>query len=216
MDDLLRPMTALGDRPRRRGFVDLRVRRRQGAAGGLGTGRQSRSGHGPSFLVLEEAHHFVPGGQGVPSQAATIIKRIAAEGRKFGLFLVLITQRPHKVHGDTLSQCNSQIIMRLTNPQDQNAIQQSSESVSEGLLADLPGLNVGEAVVLGPLVRVPVQIKIGERLSKEGGNDIDVVAKLAKARSESRHRASRDTGQRSRKKPAAGPSGRRRSSAQDL
>jgi hypothetical protein len=138
----------------------------------------------PVFFVVEEAHNFVPGGQGAQSHSADIIKRIASEGRKFGLFLVLITQRPYKVHGDTLSQCNSQIIMRLTNPQDQNAIRQSSESISEGLLADLPGLNIGEAVILGPLVRVPVMVRVGHRESKEGGNDIDVVAALERARSE--------------------------------
>lgn len=138
----------------------------------------------PVFFVLEEAHNFVPGGQGAQSHSAAIIKRIASEGRKFGLFLVLITQRPYKVHGDTLSQCNSQIIMRLTNPQDQQAIRQSSESISEGLLADLPGLNIGEAVILGPLVRVPVMVRVGHRESKEGGNDIDVVAALERARSE--------------------------------
>jgi DNA helicase HerA-like ATPase len=138
----------------------------------------------PVFFVLEEAHNFVPGGQGMQSHAAGIIKRIASEGRKFGLFMILITQRPYKVHADTLSQCNSQIIMRLTNPQDQQAVRLSSESISEGLLADLPGLNVGEAVVLGPLVRVPVMVRVGARESKEGGNDIDVVGALERARSE--------------------------------
>ncbi len=138
----------------------------------------------PIFFILEEAHNFVPGGQGARSQAAQIIKRIASEGRKFGLFLVLVTQRPYKIHGDTLSQCNSQIIMRLTNPQDQLAIKQSSEGISEGLLADLPGLNVGEAVILGPIVRVPVMVRIGQRLSAQGGNDIDVVKALEDARSQ--------------------------------
>mgnify|MGYP000164970451 CR=1 FL=1 len=138
----------------------------------------------PVFFILEEAHNFVPGGQGARSQAAGIIKRIASEGRKFGLFLVLVTQRPYKIHGDTLSQCNSQIIMRLTNPQDQLAIKQSSEGISEGLLADLPGLNVGEAVILGPIVRVPVMVRIGHRLSAQGGNDIDVVKALEDARSQ--------------------------------
>ncbi|MBI5035289.1 MAG: ATP-binding protein [Chloroflexi bacterium] len=138
----------------------------------------------PVFFVLEEAHNFVPGGTGMQSHSAAIIKRIASEGRKFGLFMVLITQRPYKVHPDTLSQCNSQIIMRLTNPQDQQAIRLSSESISEGLLGDLPGLNIGEAVILGPLVRVPVMVKVGHRESQEGGNDIDVVAALERARSE--------------------------------
>jgi DNA helicase HerA-like ATPase len=138
----------------------------------------------PLFIVLEEAHNFVPGGKDTRSQCAGILKRIASEGRKFGLFLVLITQRPYRIHQDTLSQCNSQIIMRLTNPEDQNAVRRASESISEGLLADLPGLNVGEAVILGPLVRVPVMVRVGKRRSREGGSDIDVVAALERARGE--------------------------------
>ncbi len=183
MTDLLAPMTlsvldlAGVDQWIAEFIVDKVLRETWGTAVNNGLRR-------PVFFVLEEAHNFVPGGQGIQSQSAGIIKRIASEGRKFGLFLVLITQRPYKVHGDTLSQCNSQVIMRLTNPQDQQAVRLSSESISEGLLADLPGLNVGEAVVLGPLVRVPVMVKVGERLSREGGNDIDVVGALERARSE--------------------------------
>lgn len=137
----------------------------------------------PVFVVLEEAHNFVSGGRD-QGRASHIIKRIASEGRKFGIFQVLITQRPYRIHQDTLSQCNSQIIMRLTNPEDQNAVRRASESISESLLADLPGLNVGEAVVLGPLVRVPVMVRVGQRLSAEGGSDIDVVEALENARSE--------------------------------
>lgn len=137
----------------------------------------------PVFLVLEEAHNFVPAG-GDEGRAGYWLKRIASEGRKFGIFLVLVTQRPYRVHQDTLSQCGSQIIMRLTNPEDQNAIRRASESISEGLLADLPGLNVGEAVILGNLVRVPVMVRIRERQSDEGGSDIDLVKALEAARAE--------------------------------
>ncbi|MFN8496330.1 MAG: ATP-binding protein [Anaerolineae bacterium] len=138
----------------------------------------------PVFFVLEEAHNFIPNAQnkGEAAHAASVIRRISAEGRKFGIFLILITQRPYKVHSDVLSQCNSQIIMRLTNPQDQNAIKQAAEGISEGLLADLPGLNVGEAVILGPLVRVPVMVRINPRESREGGADLDVVKALERAR----------------------------------
>jgi DNA helicase HerA-like ATPase len=137
----------------------------------------------PVFLVLEEAHNFVPSGKD-DGRAGWWIKRIASEGRKFGIFLVLVTQRPYRVHQDTLSQCGSQIIMRLTNPEDQNAVRRASESISEGLLADLPGLNVGEAVVLGPTVRVPVLVRVRKRLSDEGGSDIDLVKALEDARSD--------------------------------
>ncbi len=138
----------------------------------------------PVFVVLEEAHNLVPGGASgrEGGRAAGLVRRIAAEGRKFGVFLVLVTQRPGKVHPDTLSQCGSQIVMRLTNPDDQSAIRRASESVSEALLADLPGLNVGEAVVLGPLVRVPVMVKVTGRRSAEGGADIRVADALEAAR----------------------------------
>ena len=137
----------------------------------------------PVFLVLEEAHNFVPAGAD-EGKAGWWLKRIASEGRKFGIFLVLITQRPYRVHQDTLSQCGSQIIMRLTNPEDQNAVRRASESISESLLSDLPGLNVGEAVILGPLVRVPVMVRIAGRQSDEGGSDIDIAERLSQALSE--------------------------------
>ena len=137
----------------------------------------------PVFLVLEEAHNFVPAGPD-DGRAGFWLRRIAAEGRKFGIFLVLVTQRPNRVHQDTLSQCGSQIIMRLTNPEDQSAIRRASESMSEGLLADLPGLNQGEAVVLGPLVRVPVMVRVRARRSDEGGADIDLAKALEDARAE--------------------------------
>lgn len=183
MDDLLAPMTlsvvdlAGIDQWIAEFVVDKVLREAWSRATTEGLAR-------PVFVVLEEAHNFVPGGRDSYSQCAGIIKRLASEGRKFGIFLVLITQRPYRIHQDTLSQCNSQIIMRLTNPQDQQAVRTASESISEGLLADLPGLNVGEAVILGPLVRVPVMVRVGRRQSAEGGSDIDVVKALERARSE--------------------------------
>lgn len=134
----------------------------------------------PVFLVVEEAHNFVP--PETFTYSASIIRRIAQEGRKFGIFLVLISQRPGRIHPDSLSQCNSQIVLKITNPRDQNAIAQSSERLSEDLISDLPGLNVGEAVVVGDITRTPVMIKVRPRHTKEGGADIDVVAKLKQAR----------------------------------
>ena len=74
----------------------------------------------PVFVFVEEAHRFIPF-QG-NTKSSRIIKKIAAEGRKFGVFFVVITQRPSKIHPDALSQCNSQIVMRMTNPDDQLAI----------------------------------------------------------------------------------------------
>ena len=134
----------------------------------------------PVFIFLEEAHRFIPkDGKKISS---SIINTIAAEGRKFGVFLTLITQRPGKVDSDSLSQCNSQIILRITNPNDQVAVQNASERLGKELMDDLPGLNVGEAIVVGDLVRVPVMLRVRERVSAEGGADIDLVKELKKAK----------------------------------
>jgi len=136
----------------------------------------------PVFIFIEEAHKFAPNRESTLSKR--IIKRIAAEGRKFGVFLVLITQRPYKIDPDVLSQCNSQIVMRMTNPEDQKAVRTSSERMSESLLNDLPGLNIGEAVIVGEITRAPVMVKIRPRETEEGGADIDVVKKLKEAEKE--------------------------------
>lgn len=133
----------------------------------------------PVFIVLEEAHNLIPAAGN--TRASRIINTIAAEGRKFRVFLTLITQRPSKVSPDTLSQCGSQIIMQLTNLDDQRAVQKASEAISAELLADLPGLNKGEAIVLGQLTRIPVMLSVSERASAEGGSDIDVVQELERA-----------------------------------
>ena len=136
--------------------------------------------HNPVFIVLEEAHNLIPAnGQ---TRASRIINTIAAEGRKFRVFITLITQRPSKINPDTLSQCGSQIVMQLTNPDDQRAVQKASEAISAELLDDLPGLNKGEAIVLGQLTRIPVMVRITGRESAEGGSDVDIVDALQRAK----------------------------------
>lgn len=134
----------------------------------------------PIFIILEEAHNLAPGRDFGSSMSSSIIDRIASEGRKFGIFLLVVTQRPNKISSNVLSQCNSQIIMRLTNPDDMSAVRRSSEGLSEDLFSDLPGLNRGEAIVVGSLTKVPTMVKVSGRRSEEGGSDIDVVSALEK------------------------------------
>jgi len=136
----------------------------------------------PVFIFIEEAHRFIPNKESTLSKR--IIKRIAAEGRKFGLFLTIITQRPYKIDPDVLSQCNSQIILRMTNPEDQDAVRKSSERISEDLLRDLPGLNIGEAIIVGEITKAPVMVKIRRRETEEGGADIDIISKLKESTKE--------------------------------
>ena len=133
----------------------------------------------PVFVFVEEAHRFIPA-EG-RTYSGSMIKKIAAEGRKFGVFLVVITQRPSKIHPDALSQCNSQIIMRITNPHDQEAVAMSSERLGESLLNDLPGLNTGEAVIVGEMTRAPVMARIKKRRTREGGSDVDIIGKMKDA-----------------------------------
>lgn len=136
----------------------------------------------PVFVFIEEAHNFVPPKQN--SQISGMIKKIASEGRKFGIFLVVITQRPGKIDQDVLSQCNSEIVLRITNPLDQKAVLESGESISQAVIDDLPSLNVGEAVLVGEFVKLPVVTRIRRRETREGGGDVDLVSLLRQAREE--------------------------------
>ena len=136
----------------------------------------------PVFLVLEEAHKFAPAPRtGMSSISRPILERIAAEGRKFGVFMLLASQRPSKVDADVLSMCNSQIILRIINQNDQTTIGATSEALAQDLLEDLPGLGVGEAVIVGSIVPAPLAVMIQRRKTRHGGADIDVVAQLAQA-----------------------------------
>ncbi len=136
----------------------------------------------PVFTIIEEAHNFVSpqaGGRGL--QCSAQIKRIAGEGRKFGIGLCLVSQRPGKIDSDALSQCNTQIILRVVNPNDQNHIMRSAEAISEELLKDLPGLNRGEAIIIGPTLKLPALVKIDKFRGSLGGEDIDPLAEWKKA-----------------------------------
>lgn len=144
----------------------------------------------PVFLVVEEAHNFVPPYS--KWHISSLIKKIASEGRKFGIFLIVITQRPGKIDQDVLSQCNSEIIMRITNPLDQKAVLESGERISEHVIQDLPSLNVGEAIITGEFTKIPSIIKVRRRETMEGGGDIDIVGELGKAKEQRDKRYSVD------------------------
>ena len=151
----------------------------------------------PVFIFVEEAHRFIPATGSTHS--SRMIKKIAAEGRKFGVFLVVITQRPSKIHSDALSQCNSQIIMRITNPKDQEAVAASSERLGETLLDDLPGLNTGEAVIVGEMTRAPIMARIKKRTTREGGSDVDIMGKMKEAVTKAKEETLENESERLRK-----------------
>ena len=132
----------------------------------------------PVFFVIEEAHILAPNKR--DSQSKHWIQRIAREGRKFGLGLCLVSQSPKTVDHDALSQMNNMIILRLVEPEDQRHVQSASESLSKDLINQLPSLNVGEAIVLGLMTRVPTLVKIDEFKGRRTGGDLDIIGDLKK------------------------------------
>lgn len=132
----------------------------------------------PVFTLLEEAHRFAPAGASVVS--TNILKQILSEGRKFGVGIGLITQRPGKLDQDVLSQCMTQIIMRIVNPIDQQTIAQTVEGAGRAMLAELPALTKGQAVISGVGVNTPLMCRIRPRLTKHGGETFDAPAEWAR------------------------------------
>lgn len=126
------------------------------------------------FYILEEAHILAPNKR--DSDSKRWIQRVAREGRKFGLGLCLVSQSPKTVDHDALSQMNNMIILRLVEPEDQRHVQSASESLSQDLVNQLPSLNVGEAIVLGLMSRVPTLVKIDEFKGRRHGDDMDIVS----------------------------------------
>jgi uncharacterized protein len=128
----------------------------------------------PVFILLEEAHRFAPAHE--PSRCKQVIRTILSEGRKFGLGMGLITQRPGKIDSDVLSQCMSQFIMRIVNPVDQDSLKYGVEAAGRDLLKELPALTKGQVIVAGACVNTPVLCKVRQRLTKHGGQTLDAPA----------------------------------------
>jgi hypothetical protein len=114
----------------------------------------------PVLLVCEEAHRYVPR-EKVPGFTSTrrVLTRIAKEGRKYGVSLGLVTQRPTEVSEVVLSQCNTLFAMRLSNDKDQSFIKYALPENMGGLINTLPALRTQEAIVAGEGVSLPMLIK---------------------------------------------------------
>lgn len=127
----------------------------------------------PVFFVLEEAHILAPNSRN--TKCKYWVSRVAREGRKFGLGLCLVSQSPKSVDPDALSQANNMIILRLVEPKDQRHVQAASEALSDDLVNQLPSLNIGEALVLGLMTKVPTLVKVDEFKGRRVGDDIDIL-----------------------------------------
>jgi len=112
----------------------------------------------PLLVVLEEAHTYLSPGETGP--AASAVRRIAKEGRKYGIGAMIVSQRPSEIDSTILSQCGTIFAMRLANQQDRSHVTGAVTENLEGLLSMLPTLRTGEAVIVGEAVHLPVRTLI--------------------------------------------------------
>ena len=129
----------------------------------------------PLFVVLDEAHTYLKAGE--ESISSRTVQAIAKEGRKYGVGLLLVTQRPSELDETVLSQCGSIIALRMTNSRDKGHVVSAMQDELREMADVLSGLRTGEAIVSGEAVRIPSRIKFFQSNSSTKSSD-PVVSKL--------------------------------------
>ena len=129
----------------------------------------------PILVVCEEAHRYVPDrGEAQYAAAQDAIRRIAREGRKYGIGLMLVSQRPSDVESTVLSQCNSWVVLRLTNGRDQEHVSRFLPDTMAGLIKLLPSLPRREALFVGEAAALPARIKLTHLPPEKRPNSNDI------------------------------------------
>ncbi|MGL3150508.1 ATP-binding protein [Microbacterium sp. A82] len=130
----------------------------------------------PVLIVIDEAHNLCsPQPQTAVERALTEqLVQIAAEGRKFGLWLLLSTQRPTKIHPNVLSQCDNLALMRVNAPRDLAELAEVFGFASEEAIRHSAEFLQGQALFAGGFVSEPTFVQMGERITEEGGGDVKV------------------------------------------
>lgn len=133
--------------------------------------RESRQ---PVLLVVDEAHNVCPyePEDAIQAAATEVMISIAGEGRKYGIYLFLATQRPDKLHPNVISQCDNLMLMRMNSQVDLARLGEIFSFVPRDLLAEASTFRQGEALLAGKIVPSPLLVRMGQRLSAEGGVDV--------------------------------------------
>jgi uncharacterized protein len=129
----------------------------------------------PINLVLEEAHRYVaerPAGHAV--DAAHVFERIAKEGRKYGLFLLVASQRPSELSKTVLSQCSNYVIHRIQNPDDLSHIRQMTPFISDAVLKRLPSIPKQHALIFGNSVNMPTTFRVRDAVPRPKSDDAEI------------------------------------------
>ncbi len=127
----------------------------------------------PTLLVFEEAHNYVPRVDVGKSFAKKAVERVAKEGRKYGVSAMIISQRPSELSETVLAQCNSFIVMRLSNPEDQKYVSKVVGDHFAGVIQMLPSLRPGEAFVIGDSVLMPMRTQVEMPSPAPRSNNLD-------------------------------------------
>ncbi|MEJ2534962.1 MAG: ATP-binding protein [Gammaproteobacteria bacterium] len=131
----------------------------------------------PIALVCEEAHEYLPRGAHPRfKQAKRMMERIAKAGRKYGVSLVVVSQRPHDVSETVLAQCGTYVCLRTTNPNDQEYVRAMVPDSAKGVLSALTSLAPGEAVAMGEGVPLPVRFQVNRPNPPPNSADIDFTS----------------------------------------
>jgi DNA helicase HerA-like ATPase len=156
------------------GSLATREEQALASAAVLGELWRRREERRPVLIVVDEAHNVCPARPEDPltAIATEYAVRIAGEGRKFGLYLLVSTQRPQKVHENVLSQCDNLLLMRMNSLADLGFVSEVFSFVPQSLLERATTFRQGESLAAGLLAPHPAFLRFGRRLAQEGGGDV--------------------------------------------
>jgi len=146
---------------------------------GKESSRKNNKFSAPIFVIIEEAHVFIPKGEHTDTKYWA--SKVAREGRKFGIGLGIVSQRPRNIDPNVLSQMGSLAIMKIVQDDDQQQIASAAESLSKDLLSQLPSLNIGDAILIGQWVNLPAIVHVDEVKGKTVGSDLNAVSEWSES-----------------------------------
>ena len=135
-----------------------------------------RAQHEPVLLVIDEAHNICPATPTDPLAQATTARvvQLANEGRKYGIWLLLCSQRPSRIHESVLAQCDNLAMMRMNSPADLDRLERVFGFAPPEMLRAAPSFRKGECLVAGTFAAAPTFVQISRRRTREGGSDVKV------------------------------------------
>jgi len=135
-----------------------------------------RERHDPVLVVIDEAHNICPSNPSDPLSEATTSRviQLANEGRKYGIWLLLCSQRPSRIHESVLAQCDNLALMRMNSPGDLSHLERVFGFAPAEMLRAAPGFRKGECLMAGTFAPAPAFVQVRARRTREGGADVQV------------------------------------------